>query len=158
MGSRLNFPAAILLTGFQASPGLTLENLLRVPAACFLEADLWGNFDEVQAWSLLDVGETGVQYGNREDFLAHKHVSDRQKQSILNYIAQRKQPTRVGYVPGVVRQVDALTPLHISGSGILSDGLKSQGCSLFKSYKTSRGGALMCPSSLVTNDPASITK
>ena len=66
----------------------------------FQKADFAWGIDELKVWR--------SPKDENPDLLAHVNVSDVYKQSILCDIAHWQQHARVGYVPGVARQVDAL--------------------------------------------------
>jgi hypothetical protein len=76
----------------------------------FFEGDIGGQFDSIQAWSLLDRGSDTVA---KWPAPASVHMPDAYKESMLDYALQWRQANvRVGYVPGVTRQVGALIPQH----------------------------------------------
>lgn len=83
----------------------------------FFEDDIAGQFDDIQAWSLL----AAFNMTELREKIA-PHASEAQQRSIADYATRwRSANARVGHVPGVVRQIDALAlPCAERDSGAFS--------------------------------------
>ncbi len=84
----------------------------------FYEEDIDGQFDRIQAWSLLGHGskeDTNATATTRP--LTALQASEAHRHSISDYAARWQHTNaRVAYVPGVVRQIGLLVPTRIFAS------------------------------------------